>query len=79
MANSWILAGALWDLDVWLCGPEEFFSGGRNPRFHEASDLPKTWTFTSDRVKAAENADILYTDVWVSMGCEEEKKKEWIK
>ncbi len=75
MANSWILAGALWDLDVWLCGPEEFSPGEEIQDFIEASDLPKTWTFTSDRVKAAENADILYTDVWVSMGCEEEKKE----
>jgi len=75
MANSWILAGALWGLDIWLCGPEEFKPTKEIEDFCRKFDLPIQWHFTSDCKKAAHLADVLYTDVWVSMGCEDEKNE----
>ena len=75
MANSWILAGALWGLDIWLCGPEEFKPTKEIEDFCRKFDLPIQWHFTSDCKKAAHQADVLYTDVWVSMGCEDQKNE----
>jgi ornithine carbamoyltransferase len=75
MANSWILAGALWGIDVWLCGPEEFKPAKEIEDFCRQFDLPMRWHFTSDCKKAADQADVLYTDVWVSMGCEDERNE----
>ena len=75
MANSWILAGALWGLDIWLCGPEEFKPTKEIEDFCRKFDLPIQWHFTSDCKKAARQADVLYTDVWVSMGCEDQKNE----
>ncbi len=74
MANSWILAGALWDMDIWLCGPEEFKPSLEIKTFCQKAGLPVNWHFTTDCQEAANEADILYTDVWVSMGFEEEEK-----
>jgi ornithine carbamoyltransferase len=75
MANSWILAGALWGIDIWLCGPEEFKPTKEIEDFCRKFDLPIQWHFTSDCKKAARQADVLYTDVWVSMGCEDQKNE----
>ena len=73
MANSWILAGALWDMDIWLSGPEEFQPSQEIKSFCQDAKLPIRWQYTKDCKEAAQNADILYTDVWVSMGYEEEE------
>lgn len=73
MANSWILAGALWDMDIWLSGPEEFQPSQEIKTFCQDANLPIRWQYTKDCKEAAQNADILYTDVWVSMGYEEEE------
>jgi ornithine carbamoyltransferase len=73
MANSWILAGALWDMDIWLSGPEEFQPSQEIKSFCQDANLPIRWQYTNDCKEAAQNADILYTDVWVSMGYEEEE------
>ena len=74
MANSWILAGALWDMDIWLCGPKEFKPTPKIEGFCQEAGLPANWHFTSDCREAAKDADVLYTDVWVSMGLEEEEE-----
>ena len=73
MANSWILAGALWDMDIWLSGPEEFQPSQEIKSFCQDANLPIRWQYTKDCKEAAQNADILYTDVWVSMGYEKEE------
>ena len=39
----------------------------------DAANLKKSYTFTSDPREAAKGADVFYTDVWVSMGKEDEK------
>lgn len=38
-----------------------------------AENYPGMFEMTTDPLKAAENADVVYTDVWASMGQEEEK------
>ena len=73
MANSWILAGALWGMEICLSGPEEFKPSPQITSFCEKNGLSTNWHFTTDCEDAAKGADILYTDVWVSMGCEKEE------
>ena len=41
----------------------------------EAQGLEPRHTFTADAAEAASGADALYTDVWVSMGKEEESRQ----
>lgn len=73
MAYSLALAGGMFGLEVVLSGPEEFRPTKELDKFFEDANLKPTWTFEPDPEKAATNADVLYTDVWVSMGKEAEK------
>jgi len=73
MANSWILGGALFGMEITLAGPEGFGPGEEIDAELEKAGLPKNYTFTSDAEAAAEGADCIYTDVWVSMGKEFEQ------
>ena len=74
MANSWILAGALFGLEISLCGPQSFQPGNEIQQLLKDNKLTPTWDFTSDPHAGARGADAVYTDVWVSMGCEEESQ-----
>lgn len=73
MAYSLALAGGMFGLEVVLSGPEEFRPTKELDKFFEDASLKPTWTFEPDPERAAKNADVLYTDVWVSMGKEAEK------
>ena len=75
MANSWILAGALFGMDVHLAGPLEFEPSAQIKGFCKENGLPENWHFTTDPMEAASEADVIYTDVWVSMGCEDQKQE----
>lgn len=75
MANSWILAGAMFGLEISLCGPDAFQPGKEIEKILENHCLTPTWSFTTKAEEGAQNADIVYTDVWVSMGCEEDSQK----
>ncbi len=69
IANSLILSARLTGMELVIAAPEEerpneeLFAGASNIR----------WEI--DPRKASENADYFYTDVWVSMGFEEEKAR----
>lgn len=73
MANSWIEAAAIFGFDLTLACPE-----GYDPdpavlqwaRTHTVSNI----VVTRDPKEAAKDADVLNTDVWASMGQEEEQK-----
>ena len=68
IANSLILGAKLTGMELVFAAPEEF-----KPRadiIGGASNI----SWESDPVKAAKDADYLYTDVFVSMGFEEERK-----
>ncbi len=73
MSYSLALAGCMFGLEVVLCGPEGFEPKKDLNKLFKDSKIPENFTFTSDAKSAAKNADVLYTDVWVSMGKEEEK------
>jgi len=72
MANSWIISAAMFGMEISLAGPESFAPEPVVVEALEADGLPVNYTFTSDAAEAAKDADILYTDVWVSMGDEAE-------
>ncbi len=79
MANSFLVAGALVGMEMCICSPESLFPE------QEIIDLAKgiaeksggSITVTSDIDSTVVGADVLYTDVWVSMG-EEDKFAERI-
>jgi ornithine carbamoyltransferase len=72
MANSWIMAGALFNMNICLAGPSEFAPSAEIQHYLKAHNLPINWEHQTDPRQAAQNADVLYTDVWVSMGCEKD-------
>lgn len=63
VARSWIYAAEALKFQLALAGPDGYLSKVTN-RFV---------TQTHDVKEAVRDADVLYTDVWVSMGLEEEK------
>ena len=72
MANSWILGGALFGMEIVLSGPDAYAPGQEIRDLVKSEGLGENFVFESDPFKAAKDADVLYTDVWVSMGQEEE-------
>jgi len=75
MAHSWVLGANLFGMDVSLGGPEAFRPSKEFDVFLAKEGYAGGYTFTPDPVAAVKNADIVYTDVWVSMGKEEESKE----
>ncbi len=73
MAHSWILGGAHFGMEIALAGPEAFRPGAAIDARLKAAGLPLNYTFTTDPLEAAAGADVVYTDVWVSMGDEGER------
>ena len=70
MANSWIVAAAMFGMEIAVSGPMGFEPKGSIDAALQADDLPIHYTYTADPKVAAKDADVLYTDVWVSMGDE---------
>lgn len=75
MAYSWILGAALFGMKISLAGPKEFAPGADIDAQLAKDGLPKNYHFTTDPYEAVKDADVVYTDVWVSMGKEEETKE----
>ena len=72
MANSWIMTAAMFGMQITLAGPNGFAPQQVINDALQADGLPMNYQFTTDAAEAAKDADILYTDVWVSMGDEAE-------
>ena len=72
MANSWIVAAAMFGMNITVCGPEGFAPKVTIDTALQAENLPINYAYTADPKVAAKDADVLYTDVWVSMGDESE-------
>ena len=72
VANSWILGSALLGMRLSLAGPRSHAPGREVREQLKAAGLPVSYEFSTDPRKAVEGADLVYTDVWASMGHEEE-------
>ena len=72
MSNSWILGGCLMGMDVVLCGPEKYAPEKAICEMAEKSGFSGSFRFTTDPKDACLDADVIYTDIWVSMGMEAE-------
>ena len=70
MANSLMIGCAKLGLHFVACGPEGFFPDPALIARCEAvaAETGATLSFETDPMKATEGADVIYTDVWVSMG-----------
>lgn len=71
MANSLIVGCLKCDMSVAIACPKGYEPPKNILDF--ADNYPGMFEMTTDPLKAAENADVVYTDVWASMGQEEEK------
>jgi ornithine carbamoyltransferase len=73
MANSFVLGGAALGVQVALAGPAGYEPGPEVRAQLKKDGLAETFTFSTDPAEAVRGADMVYTDVWVSMGMEAEK------
>jgi ornithine carbamoyltransferase len=71
MANSWILGAARFGMQVSLAGPADHEPGAEIRALAERHG--GNFRYTSDPFAAVAGADLVYTDVWTSMGQEGEK------
>ena len=72
MANSLIVGGIKCGMEVAIACPDEYKPDADIIKWAEANGK---FTCTPDIMKAADGADVLYTDVWASMGQEGEAAK----
>ena len=72
VANSWILGANLFGMQIALAGPPGFDAAPEFNQLLAREGFAKGYTFTTDAYEAVKDADVVYTDVWVSMGREEE-------
>jgi ornithine carbamoyltransferase len=72
VANSWILGANMLGMKISLAGPPGFDAAPEFDALLAAEGFAGGYEFTTDAYKAVRDADVVYTDVWVSMGKEEE-------
>lgn len=75
IVNSFIGAASILGIDLWVATPKGYEPD--NDFLKKAREIGNgSIEIVNDPKKAAESADVLYTDVWVSMGQEKETKKK---
>ncbi len=78
VANSWVNAAAVLDLNLVVATPEGYgvpdYVKESSASRRRSKSVYKT-IFTHNPVEAVKDADVVYTDVWASMGQEDEQKK----
>ena len=72
VANSWILGAAHFGMEIALAGPKGFAPGREIRALLEKHGWAGRYRFNHDPHEAIAGADVVYTDVWVSMGKESE-------
>ena len=80
MGNSLMVGCAKMGLHFVACAPEKYFPNRDLVAQCEAiaAETGATLTFETDPLKAVQGADVIYTDIWVSMGEPEEVWEEHI-
>lgn len=73
MAHSWINAAAELGLNLTLACPQDFFPD-QSLLAEAQKKNPDNINVTTDPIVAVENADVINTDVWASMGQEGEQE-----
>lgn len=81
MGNSWMVSCAKMGMNFVACAPKEYFP---NPELVAtcsaiAKETGATIMLTEDAMEGTKNADVVYTDVWVSMGEPDEVWEKRIK
>ncbi len=72
VAHSWLYAAAALGFDLTLACPADYYPDSEVTEKAIAKKNGKI-TLTTDPVEAVANADVVYTDVWASMGQEDEQ------
>ncbi|WP_457626434.1 ornithine carbamoyltransferase [Persephonella sp.] len=78
VANTWLIAGGVVGFNVSVATPEGYEPSGKAV-YEALKHADKTGAqiqITNNPVEAVKDADVVYTDVWVSMGQEGEKEKK---
>lgn len=80
MGNSLMVGCALMGLNFTACAPEKYFPDKKlvDTCLELAKKSGAQLKFDTDPIRATKNADVIYTDVWVSMGEPAEVWKERI-
>jgi len=75
MAHSLLIGGAKMGMHVAVASPEGYMPDEGIVKLSEeiAAQTGGNITITHDPIEAAKDADVIYTDVWASMGFEEEQ------
>jgi len=76
VANSWINLASILPFDLTICSPSGYEPDQDTLRQAKEKNVSHVQVL-SDPQKAVENADIVYTDVWASMGQEDEIQKRY--
>jgi len=75
VSNSWILGAHLFGMEISLAGPAGYEPGPEIRALLEKEGIGEKFQYTQDPAEAVRGADVVYTDVWVSMGKEEEAQE----
>jgi ornithine carbamoyltransferase len=76
VANSWINAASVLGLDLVIACPEKY-SVKKGIVNNALNNNKHNIVFTDDPANAVKNADVIYTDVWASMGDEEQRDEKY--
>ena len=74
IANSWLNLAAKFPMHLVVCSPAGYEPDEKTAVYAKGQNV-STIEILSDPVESIKNADIVYTDVWASMGQEEEAKE----
>ncbi len=81
MANSWMVTCAKMGMDFVACSPKSYFPDEELIATCEeiAKETGATLSFCEDALEGVKDANVIYTDVWVSMGEPDEIWEERIR